>query len=275
MTEQILQLATDKQGDLTLLQMTDTHLYSEPDGELLGVNTRDSFLAVMEAVLAQSQQYQAVLATGDISQDHTEASYRVFTEQAKKLSAPCFWLPGNHDFQPALQTEFAAAGISACKHIISEYWQLVLLDTQVVGVPHGQVSEQQLGFLKRALGQYPDKHALVLLHHHSVPAGCAWLDQHSLKNADDLFAVLAQHDNANTLLCGHIHQTMDKQYQGVRLLATPSTCIQFKPNSDDFALDQQEPGWRYLTLKANGEVDTQVHRLIDAGFVPDANATGY
>ena len=29
----------------------------------------------------------------------------------------------------------------------------------------------------------------------------------------------------------------------------PSTCVQFKPLSDDFALDEQAPGFRVLHLK--------------------------
>jgi Icc protein len=55
----------------------------------------------------------------------------------------------------------------------------------------------------------------------------------------------------------------------------PSTCIQFKPLSDGFALDESGPGWRYLTLHPDGRVASQVWRLPLGQFVPDPNATGY
>ena len=105
--------------------------------------------------------------------------------------------------------------------------------------------------------------------------GCAWLDQHNLKNADDLFAVLARHPQQKTILFGHVHQEFDEVYQGVRLIASPSTCIQFKPLSDGFALDESGPGWRYLTLHSDGRIASQVWRLPVGQFVPDPDATGY
>ncbi|MNP44810.1 3',5'-cyclic adenosine monophosphate phosphodiesterase CpdA [compost metagenome] len=108
-----------------------------------------------------------------------------------------------------------------------------------------------------------------------MPVGCAWLDQHNLKNADDLFAVLARHPQQKTILFGHVHQEFDEVHQGVRLIASPSTCIQFKPLSDGFSLDESGPGWRYLTLHPDGRIASQVWRLPVGQFVPDPDATGY
>ncbi|MCE2573671.1 3',5'-cyclic-AMP phosphodiesterase [Motilimonas eburnea] len=275
MTKIKTQLDVDADGVLTFLQITDTHLFAKPDGELLGVNTRESFLAVIAKVLKQARPIQGILATGDISQDHTPESYRLFAEHINQLEKPCFWLPGNHDFQPAMLAEFATAGISPAKQLVSKYWQVILLDTQELGVPHGRLKQEQLTQLQGFLDEYPDKHALVLLHHHVQPAGCKWLDQHDLKNADELFAMLKQYPQVKALVCGHIHQEMDRQYDQFRLLATPSTCIQFKPHCDDFTLDEQGPGWRYLDLLPNGDINTQVYRLADGRFAGDAKATGY
>ena len=68
---------------------------------------------------------------------------------------------------------------------------------------------------------------------------------------------------------------MNREHLGVQVMATPSTCVQFKPNSDDFALDTLSPGWRELELKADGEIATQVRRLAAGSFAPDFNAEGY
>ena len=64
-------------------------------------------------------------------------------------------------------------------------------------------------------------------------------------------------------------------HQGIRFLATPSTCIQFMPLSRDFSLDVAGPGWRYLQLHPDGRLATQVWRLPAGSFIPDAQATGY
>lgn len=120
---------------------------------------------------------------------------------------------------------------------------------------------------------------MILLHHHPMPSGCTWLDQHSLRNSHQLAERVKDHPQIKMMLCGHIHQEMDEMWNGIRLLATPSTCIQFRPHCTNFSLDTVSPGWRYLelSLSAQGKrnIDTQVHRLAGKDFCPDLDADGY
>ena len=166
-------------------------------------------------------------------------------------------------------------GKPAKRVFIGEQWQILLLDSQVFGVPHGELSEFQLEWLERKLADAPERHTLLLLHHHPLPAGCSWLDQHSLRNAGELDTVLAKFPHVKYLLCGHIHQELDLDWNGRRLLATPSTCVQFKPHCSNFTLDTIAPGWRTLELHADGTLTTEVHRLADARFQPDTASEGY
>ena len=263
-------------ASVVLLQITDTHLFADESGSLLGVATKDSFHAVLDAIAASACTFDAIVATGDISQDHTEASYQRFSEGIARWSQPCFWLPGNHDYQPSMQAVLPSPQIKPCHHVLAgDHWQIILLDSQVVGVPHGELSDAQLAMLDAALTQHPERHALVLLHHHPLPAGSTWLDQHQLHNAEAFWQVVGRHPQVRAILCGHIHQELDRIHQGVRVLATPSTCIQFQPDSHDFALDQKSPGWRLLTLHANGTLETRVQRLDGHCFTPHFDAAGY
>lgn len=263
-------------SSVKLLQLTDTHLFAPRDGCLLSVNTQDSFKAVVNEVVLQEKTFDALLATGDISQDHSEHSYRKFEDGIQPLNLPCYWLPGNHDFKPSMNSLIPSQQIHSVDHVLlGEHWQIVLLDSQVVGVPHGRLSEQQLSNLERYLSDNSQRHTLILLHHHPILVGSAWLDQHSLKDADEFWSIVEQHSNAKAVLCGHIHQDLDRERSGVRVMATPSTCVQFKPQSNEFALDTQSPGWRELELFADGRVETQVHRLPSGSFRPDFSADGY
>ena len=63
------------------------------------------------------------------------------------------------------------------------------------------------------------------------------------------------------IVWGHVHQSHDSRRKGVRLLATPSTCAQFLPHSDHFAIDPAPPAYRRLTLRADGTIDTEVVRV--------------
>lgn len=103
---------------------------------------------------------------------------------------------------------------------------MILLDSQVSGVPHGELSAYQLDWLKMKLAENPARHSLVVLHHHLLPTNSAWLDQHNLRNAHEFSEVLAQFNNVKGILYGHIHQEVDGYWQGYQTMATPATCIQ-------------------------------------------------
>ncbi|WP_240554913.1 hypothetical protein [Oceanicoccus sagamiensis] len=61
--------------------------------------------------------------------------------------------------------------------------------------------------------------------------------------------MIDQFPSVRGILWGHIHQTIDRERNGVKLMATPSTCIQFAPNSPGFKLDRLNPaiaGYHYI-----------------------------
>ena len=274
--ESLLNLPVADGASIRILQITDTHLFAQKSETLLGVNTWSSYQAVLEAIAAQQRPCDLIVATGDLAQDHTPEAYQHFAQGIAAFSAPCVWLPGNHDFQPAMFSALQEAGISPAKQVLcGEKWQILLLDSQVFGVPHGELSEYQLEWLETKLAENADRFTLLLLHHHPLPAGCSWLDQHSLRNAGELDAVLGRFPNVRHLLCGHIHQELDLDWNGRRMLATPSTCVQFKPHCANFTLDTIAPGWRWLELHADGTVTTQVERLEGTQFNPDTASEGY
>ncbi|KAA8999279.1 3',5'-cyclic-AMP phosphodiesterase [Affinibrenneria salicis] len=274
--ESLLTLPVASGARIRILQITDTHLFAGKDETLLGVNTYRSYHAVLNAIVAQQRDYDLVVATGDLAQDHSLQAYRHFASGIRQLPSRCVWLPGNHDFQPAMFGTLADEGIAPSKHVLlGERWQVILLDSQVFGVPHGELSDYQLEWLERCLASQPDRYTLLLLHHHPLPSGCTWLDQHSLRNAHNLAAVLLNYPQVNTVLCGHIHQELDLNWHGRRLLATPSTCVQFKPHCTNFTIDNVGPGWRYLDLLPDGRVETEVFRLAGDEFLPDMDSDGY
>ncbi|WP_028864560.1 3',5'-cyclic-AMP phosphodiesterase [Psychromonas aquimarina] len=275
MKTKVAQLKANKQGCLELLQITDTHLFADRDKDLLGIKTVQSYEAVVEHARQYSTDCQAVLSTGDLSQDHSAQSYLDFTTEIKKLDMPCYWLPGNHDIQTVMLPSLLKQGLARTTQISSEFWQIILLDSQVEGVPHGFLSDAQLCFLEEALAEHPYKHTLICIHHHILPVGSAWLDQHILKNNEQFLALIKPFKNIRAVLSGHVHQAGDVTQDGVRFLTTPSTCVQFKPNSDDFALDSRAPGYRYLGLHRNGEIETKVERIEQGAFTVDEDAKGY
>lgn len=260
-----------------ILHITDPHLFATESGELLGINTTRSFQAVLNEIIQQEAQYDLIIASGDLVQDQNREGYHRFAQLVKPLKKPLFWIPGNHDLVPQMHNSLAMyAQIQPHKHILAgKTWQIILLDSQLAGLPKGELSQTQLDFLAQKLAEYPDRFSLIVLHHNILPTYSEWLDQHSLSNSHALAEILTPFPNVKAILHGHIHQEVDNLWQGYRIFATPSTCIQFKPHCRKFTLDTQAPGWREMTLNPDGTLQTQIKRLKPRTFLPDFQALGY
>lgn len=270
-------LKLDTKGVIRLLQITDPHLSSTSESRLLEVDTIASFSAVINQIKQTTDAFDLILATGDLIQDHQLDGYHHFAQITQQLNTPIVWLEGNHDSQPAM-----AEVLEKYDHIfpdkqilLGEHWQILMLNTQVVGQAYGELSATQLEWLEQKLKQYPQRFSLIAQHHNILPTNAKWLDQHSLKNADMLADILSQFENVRGIVHGHIHQQVDAVWEGIPILATPSTCIQFKPNCDQFTLDLLPQGWREIYLHPNGEIQTTVKRLNSNDFLPNLDATGY
>ena len=68
-------------GVIKLLQVTDPHLFADEDGELLGINTFDSFRQVLSEIKKSGFESNYILATGDFVQDNSEAGYHRFVKE--------------------------------------------------------------------------------------------------------------------------------------------------------------------------------------------------
>lgn len=259
---------------LHVLQITDPHLMGDPESRLLGMNTRQTLEAVLAHVRNHYGQPDLILATGDISQDGSDASYRHFQEQTGFFGGPVFWLAGNHDVLPAM-ARVAAGTRSGERRYHGHGWQLIFLDSSVPDQVYGRLGEPELAWLDACLEEYPQAHALVCLHHHPVRIGAEWMNEIGLRDHDALFGVLSRHPQVRGVLCGHIHQVLDQQQQEWRMLGSPSTCFQFLPDSETFSVDTAPPGYRWLELYPDGRIRTGVERIDDDDFGLDVDSGGY
>lgn len=264
----------DSTRPLRVLQLTDPHLMARTDGDLLGVRTRDSLEAVISEVLSVHGQPDLILATGDLAQDGSEEAYRVFGESLKAFGCPSVWIAGNHDRADNL-ARVAARYRADGRHVVQGGWQFVMLDSSVPGKVHGALSETELAFLAETLEKRPELPAVVALHHHPVDIGSDWMEKIGLVNREAFWQVIDRFPQVKLVLWGHIHQQHDSLRNGVRLLASPSTCIQFTAGSSQFAVEDLPPGYRWFEFHGTGDFTTEVRRAEGFQFELDRNSTGY
>lgn len=263
-----------EKDSVLLVQLTDSHLFAEAGGKLLGMDTAASLQRVVDLVLAEQPKVDLVLATGDLSQDGSLESYERFRALSERIDAPARWCPGNHDELEMMRQ--AANGSDLMLPVLDiGTWRVVMLDTLVPGSVYGMLRDDQLALLQQTLSLAPERPHLVCLHHHPVSIGSRWMDSIGLRNREALFEVLDRFSCVKALLWGHIHQEFDDQRRDVRLLATPSTGVQFAPGSEEFQVDTLAPGYRWLRLHADGELETGVSRVVGIDFVVDYGVKGY
>lgn len=247
---------------IRIVQITDTHLFSSTDKTLLGVDTRASFLQVLAAAKHQLKQADALLLTGDLAQDEAIASYQWLAQQLQHLSIPYYWQAGNHDNFEHMQQALQEKSHQVMQRVILlGNWQIILLNSAVPQHVAGRLSAAELTLLQEQLEAEPTRHSLICLHHPVHNCGAAWLDNIKLENAKEFLQLIKHYPQVRSVLCGHIHQKLQRKHRGVLHLATPSTCIQFKPRTTHFALDDKAPGFRWLELHSDGTIKTKVKRL--------------
>ena len=146
-----------------VVQLTDSHLFADAEGDLLGLQTQASLDAVVDMVLEQISRMDLVLATGDITQDGSEAAYRRFIASSLRLPAPCYWIPGNHDDAELMARLGKSLGLTRDWVDIGN-WRIVLLDSSILGAVPGHLSQATLNSLDDALDGADDGAATALGH---------------------------------------------------------------------------------------------------------------
>jgi Icc protein len=205
----------------------------------------------------------AVLVTGDAVEDCSREGYERFKSIFEPLDVPILCLPGNHD-SPDLMAEMLDTGrFSFCGFRDFERWRLIMLNSHVPGSPGGVLSDSELHRLDRTLQDSGDRFVLVAVHHQPVPIGSSWLDGLGLSNGSELLSVVGRYSQSRVVVWGHVHQVLDQQHGDLRMLCTPSTCAQFTPLTETCVMDTRPPGFRRLTLEANGDINTEVRWLDD------------
>ncbi len=258
---------------IRLIQITDCHLGPRPGDTLLGLDADESLSDVLQHLAVHEPDPDYLLATGDITGEANLAAYERFLSTLQQVyNQPVAWLSGNHDLD-SIMRKFPRERVQR-EFLEFDHWQVILLDSSVPGHEHGDIAGAEMQRLRDCL-ERSHKHTLVFVHHQPVPVGSHWIDQYVIANASELLALLGQYPQVKGLVWGHVHQEFHSQYQHIPLFSTPSTCIQFKPGSYDFALDDTMPGYRWFNLHQDGRLETGVERTACKAYGIDFASGGY
>lgn len=250
----------DRQRTLKLVQLSDSHLFADPSGKLLGLTTRRSFEAVLARIMGSAATADALVMTGDLVHDETPEGYAFLGRSLESTGLPCYCIPGNHDRRDLMEEWLGTVAVERVASRTLGGWNLILLDSTKHGNEVGHLGHHQLDQLDELLTHNP-RPSLVFLHQHPMAVQSRWIDTMGVDNGKALLATCDRRPNLKAVVFGHVHQEFRATHNGYLVLGTPSTCIQFLPGSADFAMDSRTPGYREFLLHPDGSIETSVIRL--------------
>ncbi len=232
---------------MLIAQVTDIHLGFQPDdpAEL----NRRRFDDVMASLLALAPQPDVLLATGDLAESGSMASYRILKTVFDALPFPVLPAIGNHDVRRNFTAVFGQERMDG--GYVQYVWEagalrIIVLDTVEEGLHGGAFDSGRAAWLEAALAA-SSKPTIIVLHHPPIETGNGWMTESSdAPWVRRLHDVVAGHRHVIRLLSGHLHRAIVANWAGTTLAVCPSTAPQV---AIDFrSLDANHPDGRDMVI---------------------------
>ena len=236
-----------------VLQLSDLHVFAEPEQAVRGVPTRKSLIEVLEKVRDTGLSFDRVIVSGDLTHDERPEAYRAVRELLEEWLDRCHVIPGNHDDRALLrevlvdQTDGSDDGIRFS--VATGGWRLIGIDTHVPGEVSGRVAPAMLEWLESELERHPGEPTILFAHHPPIPVGSAWLDGLGLLDPEPLRELICRSRQVRVVSCGHVHQEFCGRLGEAVVMTVPSTGVQFIPLEATSRVDAIAPGFRVFALE--------------------------
>ena len=213
---------------MLIAQISDFHFL--PKGTLAfgRVDVAGCLERAIDHLNALQPQPDAVLITGDLTNDGDAAVWAELMAMLGRLDAPIYPLPGNHDDRELMRAAFAHLDLfpaegPLCCYVGLGPVRLIGLDSLIPGDPAGRLGPEQLAWLDARLGEAPETPTLVALHHPPFRTGIDHMDAMMLEDGAALAAVIGRHPQVERVLCGHVHRSMQCRFAGTLGQIAPGT----------------------------------------------------
>jgi len=216
--------------ELSLLHLSDTHLLAG-DRTLFGVlETEKKLDELFRRVSDSGLDIAAIVITGDLADLGEPGAYDklagIVNPWAGSLGAEVVWVMGNHDDRPAFSEKLLGQVPSMEPQDRVYEWQglrLIALDTSVPGFHHGQLTANQLTWLREQVRTSAPRGTLIAMHHPPLPAPDALMGIIELDNQEAFWDAIAGSD-VRGILAGHLHHISFTASHGVPVSVAAGMC---------------------------------------------------
>lgn len=231
-----------------VVQITDCHLLATPDAVYQGIRPYHHLATILAALRAQAP---LLILTGDLTEDHSLASYQLLQQLLADWLAPVFLLPGNHDERTALAALSQQPPFRPERRLQLPDWQLWLLDSKG-DTPAGAFPPARLSELQQWLAVAGEQPVFWFCHHHVLPIG-SFIDRFDQQDKSGLLQLLQTEPRLRGLAHGHCHHAYQQLWPDFVQVGCPASSVQFLQTPDWQTVDRGPQACRW-TFGQNGQL---------------------
>lgn len=231
--------------------MSDLHL-TKDGGPIWETNTMEHFNQSID-IIRGLQKIDAILVTGDVSDDGSEWTYQYADRLFSTLGIPTLCCPGNHDSLKMMLEEYKP---SFCKFLppssIIDGWKIVMLNSVIPADENpdqnkarGFLSDESLDYVIQELEE--GLPTIIALHHPPLEPG-GWLNRRLLENRDEFNQTINRYPNARLVIYGHIHYFSDVQKGHIRYSSSTSVGFAFDKDLPKFQIADGLEGFSLIEI---------------------------
>lgn len=230
---------------------SDTHIAADPATTYGSTNMADNLRQATAELLAAQPLPLGLIVSGDCAfRDGQTGDYARLAELVAPVSKgdlAAHLLLGNHDHRQRFRDELLGGSDSSPlpdRHVavvLAERANWFLLDSlrKTLETP-GEIGDEQLAWLAKALDAHADKPAIVVGHHNPVIKGAP----SGLDDTDKLFEVLVPRKQVKAYIFGHTHHWRVYEREGIHLVNLPPVAYPFN--------NRDPSGWVKVELREDG-----------------------
>lgn len=237
-----------------LAQLSDPHIGAEWGGAG-GPEPVENLRRAVAAVGELPNRPDAVLLSGDLTQNGTAEEYATVRELLAPLGPGVHPIPGNHDVRAPLREAFGLPGEGGepvSYAVDLGPLRLIALDSTIPDGEAGALDEGRLEWLGAELARAPEQPTVIAMHHPPLLTGIPAFDDLALSDSgrEGLAALLGDHPQVLRIVAGHVHRTIVTELAGRAVLTVPSTYMQAELafGSDELAMVDAPAGFAVHAL---------------------------
>ena len=234
-----------QQRRVSFAHISDTHIGPSDDFTFYGKNPTECGHKLIAGINSLRAPIDFIIHTGDVVNGASDASFIRASRLFSLLSAPVFFVQGNHDGDAPFFSRFLASqrGISMLDDGSTSYAFSIKQQAFLSLDCRGPAFEDAEGLFTPAheaavtqfLSEAGHSPIVLFIHFPPLPLDSQWIDQGMLlRNGERLHELLRS--SAATLKCvlfGHVHRRTSVLRDGILYASAPSPVCQFSADQSD------------------------------------------